>query len=302
MRHPLSALFALCLAFNAGCDKSAEPENKASAESAKKTTPVAKKKVAPSSQPSSQPVKKAAPASQPIAAPAAASVHFVFPNEGSRVFEDFDAVFAGGNINVSPAGKPVTVTGSVVSGHHHIVVDGKSVAKGTPVAANETHIHYGKAQTQTRLKLAPGKHTLTMQFADLNHVSYGADLSSTVNIEVVPNPAKTPRVFFDGLVDGAKVKSPLKVKFGLEGMTILPAGKNPADKTSGHHHVIVDGKPTPIGAGVAADKTHIHFGKGQTETELTLATGKHTLTLQFADGAHRSYGKALSATITVEVE
>ena len=50
------------------------------------------------------------------------------------------------------------------------------------------------------------------------------------------------------------------------------------------------------------DKTHIHYGKGQTETTIELAKGKHTLTMQFANGAHLSYGKALSTTITVEVE
>ena len=50
------------------------------------------------------------------------------------------------------------------------------------------------------------------------------------------------------------------------------------------------------------DDTHIHFGKGQTETELKLAPGKHTLTMQFADGAHRSYGPDLSSTISVTVK
>ena len=53
---------------------------------------------------------------------------------------------------------------------------------------------------------------------------------------------------------------------------------------------------------VPADATHLHFGKGQTETMLKLTPGKHTLTLQFADGAHQSYGPDLSSTITVEVK
>jgi hypothetical protein len=40
----------------------------------------------------------------------------------------------------------------------------------------------------------------------------------------------------------------------------------------------------------------------QTETDVTLTPGKHTLTLQFADFAHKSYGEKWSQTIEVEVK
>jgi hypothetical protein len=53
---------------------------------------------------------------------------------------------------------------------------------------------------------------------------------------------------------------------------------------------------------VGADATHIHFGKGQEETELELEPGEYTLTLQFADGFHRSYGEKMSTTIKITVE
>lgn len=99
--------------------------------------------------------------------------------------------------------------------------------------------------------------------------------------------------------NGAKVASKFKVKMDVEGYTIGPVGD--LAKGKGHHHLIVDGGPTPEGTVVPADATHIHFGKGQTETELDLAPGKHKLTLQFADGAHRSYGPAMSQTIEIEV-
>ena len=55
-------------------------------------------------------------------------------------------------------------------------------------------------------------------------------------------------------------------------------------------------------ARVPADSTSIHYGKGQIETELTLSPGKHTLTMQFADGFHQSYGEEWSATIEVIVQ
>ena len=70
---------------------------------------------------------------------------------------------------------------------------------------------------------------------------------------------------------------------------------------SGHHHLIVDGRPVPPGQPVPFDDKDLHFGKGQTEAQITLPPGRHTLTLQFADGGHRSYGPKWSATITVNV-
>ncbi|HCH63134.1 MAG TPA: rod shape-determining protein RodA [Deltaproteobacteria bacterium] len=112
----------------------------------------------------------------------------------------------------------------------------------------------------------------------------------------VPEGAK---VMFVAPADGATIQGPVKVKMGIEGMTVKPAGTMEAN--TGHHHIVVDGKSVEKGTVVPADDTHIHYGKGQTETELKLAPGKHTITLQFADGAHRSYGAQLSTTITVTV-
>jgi hypothetical protein len=111
--------------------------------------------------------------------------------------------------------------------------------------------------------------------------------------------AEKSRVFFVEPKDGAEVKSPFKVKFGVEGMKIAKAGDMAAN--TGHHHLIVDGQALEKGQVVPTDDKHLHFGKGQTETELTLAPGPHTLTLQFADGSHKSYGPAMSSTIKVSV-
>ena len=166
---------------------------------------------------------------------------------------------------------------------------------------DDKHLHLGKGQVQTRLKLSPGKHTLTMQFADGAHRSFGPDLAKTITVNVA-EPGTAPAVNFIEPADGAKVPKTFKVKMGISGMTVRPAGEDPTDKTSGHHHILIDKNPMPIGATVPADKNHIHYGKGQTETELTLEPGPHTLTLQLADGAHRSYGPGLSQTINIVVE
>lgn len=111
------------------------------------------------------------------------------------------------------------------------------------------------------------------------------------------------RVFFVTPRDGETVASTFEVKFGVEGMKVRPAGEDLLEKTSGHHHLLIDdakGYEEP-GQAVREDATHIHFGKGQTETTLTLAPGQHKLSMQFADGAHVSYGKEMSETITVTV-
>jgi len=100
--------------------------------------------------------------------------------------------------------------------------------------------------------------------------------------------------------DGAIVSSTVNVVMQAHGMKVHKAGD--VIKGTGHHHIIIDGAYVPKGDVVANDATHKHFGKGQTETLLQLTPGDHTLTLQFADGHHQSYGKAMSQTITVHVK
>ena len=118
------------------------------------------------------------------------------------------------------------------------------------------------------------------------------------------NPNKAPAsgkgVFFVEPKDGATVTSPFKVKFGLAGMEVKPAGEQVTG--TGHHHLLINHQSIAAGQAVPADDTHIHFGKGQTETEVKLPPGTYKLTMQFADGAHLSYGKDLSTTITVNVK
>jgi hypothetical protein len=132
---------------------------------------------------------------------------------------------------------------------------------------------------------------------DEDHTDHAKpDEAKKADMMAIPEGAK---VMFIAPAEGATVTSPVKVKMGVEGMTVKPAGTTEAN--TGHHHIIVDDKGIDKSSIVPADATHIHFGAGQTETELKLAPGKHTLTLQFADGLHRSYGAALSTTITVTV-
>lgn len=100
--------------------------------------------------------------------------------------------------------------------------------------------------------------------------------------------------------DKEVVASTFPVEFNVEGMTLEKAGV--MKKGTGHHHLIVDGKAIPKGQVVPKNETHIHFGDAASSTKLTLKPGKHTLTLQFADGAHISLGEEQSKTISIEVK
>jgi len=113
-------------------------------------------------------------------------------------------------------------------------------------------------------------------------------------------PTEGAKVVFGEPAEGAKLKSPVKVVMVVEGMEVKPAGE--LIEGAGHHHIIVDSEPVKFGEAVPADDKHIHFGKGQTETELELEPGEHTLQLQFADGMHRSYGESMTTQITIVVE
>jgi hypothetical protein len=116
-----------------------------------------------------------------------------------------------------------------------------------------------------------------------------------------PSPAGA-EVYIVSPKDGAKVKSPVTVVFGLKGMGVAPAGIK-FDNT-GHHHLLIDSDvPADLSQPLAANEKSVHFGKGQTETSLTLPPGKHTLQLVLGDSLHVPHDPAVvSKKITITVE
>ena len=114
-------------------------------------------------------------------------------------------------------------------------------------------------------------------------------------------PIVQKKVYFTSPSNNAELKSPVKLVFGVDGMSIRPALEDVSDKTSGHHHLIIDSDGIPSGKVVPMNKQHIHYGKGQTSATIELTPGKHTLRLQFANGAHISYGPEMSSEITVTI-
>ncbi len=101
--------------------------------------------------------------------------------------------------------------------------------------------------------------------------------------------------------DGATVKSPVTVKFGAEGVEVVPAGTDKPN--SGHHHLLIDAKLEDLNAPIPADANHIHYGKAQTEAQVELKPGKHTLQDVFGDKNHIPHDPPLeSGVITITVE
>jgi hypothetical protein len=129
----------------------------------------------------------------------------------------------------------------------------------------------------------------------------GASLAPLASAqERTPSPAGA-EVYLIAPKNGAHVHSPVLVQFGLKGMGIAPAGTK-FDNT-GHHHLLIDtDPPSDLGAPLPATDKIVHFGKGQTETSLTLTPGKHTLQLLLADQNHIPHSPPLlSQKITITV-
>lgn len=91
-------------------------------------------------------------------------------------------------------------------------------------------------------------------------------------------------VYIISPADGETVTSPVTVRFGLNEMGVAPAGVDHGG--TGHHHLVVDAELPPMGLPIPSSDQYRHFGKGQTEVELELEPGHHTLQLLLGDHIH----------------
>ena len=118
--------------------------------------------------------------------------------------------------------------------------------------------------------------------------------------ELSPAPDDA-RAYLIAPADGAEVSSPVAIKFGLSHMGVAPAGVDRPN--TGHHHLLVDLETLPSLTEPLPSTEHIrHFGGGQTETELALAPGEHTLQLLLANYTHIPHDHpVLSEPVTITV-
>jgi hypothetical protein len=119
---------------------------------------------------------------------------------------------------------------------------------------------------------------------------------------LISESADGAEVFIIEPLEGAVVKSPFTVKFGIRNMTVAKAG----DQTefSGHHHLLINLDELPnLSAPIPATDQIIHFGGAQTETSIALSPGKHTLQLLLGNYAHIPHNKPiLSKKLNVTVD
>jgi hypothetical protein len=110
------------------------------------------------------------------------------------------------------------------------------------------------------------------------------------------------RVYIISPKNGDTVAQKFTVQFGLKGMGVAPVGVN--QPNTGHHHLLVDLAQMPnMSMPLPANDNIRHFGGGQTEVDLTLPAGKHTLQLVLGDYLHTPHEKpVMSEKITVTVK
>ena len=113
-----------------------------------------------------------------------------------------------------------------------------------------------------------------------------------------------PRIFFASPKNGASVKSPVHLTFGIENYKIaaVPEGDVKTVRPGvGHYHVGVDTGCVKTGETIVkGTPSWIHFGKGDSQIDMQLTPGKHRLALQLGDDLHNTV-KGLCSTITVNV-
>ena len=115
-------------------------------------------------------------------------------------------------------------------------------------------------------------------------------------------PAKDALLYFVWPANGATIKGAFWVRFGLRNMGVTHAGDD--FPNSGHHHLLIDvTEPLDPNEPIPADKNHVHFVAGQTESYLDLPPGRHTLQLVLGDGRHYPFSPPLvSERITITVK
>jgi hypothetical protein len=110
----------------------------------------------------------AQPASKPSASPGAAQIYFIWPHDGTVISGGKVWVRMGlRNMGVAPKGTAVPNTG-----HHHLLIDTELPSMTEPIPNDRNHLHFGAGETEARVELPPGTHTLQLLLGDMNHVPH----------------------------------------------------------------------------------------------------------------------------------
>jgi hypothetical protein len=115
-------------------------------------------------------------------APPGAYLYIIWPNEGDKIKGGFWCRFGLRNMGVARAGDRAPNTG-----HHHLLVDVDGpLDPNEPIPSDKNHLHFGGGQTEVRLELPPGEHTLQLVLGDADHKLFKpAVVSRKIHITVL---------------------------------------------------------------------------------------------------------------------
>lgn len=85
------------------------------------------------------------------------------------------------NAGVAPAGVDLKYTG-----HHHLMIDVDLPPLDEPIPNDKNHLHFGRGQTEARIELPRGHHTLQLLFGDTDHLPHNPPLYSKKITVIVP--------------------------------------------------------------------------------------------------------------------
>ena len=165
------------------------------------------------------------------------------------------------------------------------------------------------APVRVTLESAPpeGMHSListTLKLAALLILTCCAPLTAAY-AQTGPAGGATPSppgasVYFIDLQNGATLGPTTTIYFGLRGMGVAPAGV--LKENTGHHHLLIDADLPAAGQPIPSDFSYLHFGNGQTQAQVSLSPGEHTLQLLLGDHDHVPHSPpVMSQRITVRV-
>ena len=246
----------------------------------------------------------------PTPSPPGAAVYFIDLKNGDTLPPKSMIHFGLRGMGVAPAGSDRENTG-----HHHLLIDAELPPLDQPIPNDFNHLHFGAGQTEAEVSLPPGEHTLQLLLGDKGHIPHSPPvMSELMRIKVVDTESAsspgTPRhhpsapnakVYFVYPIDGAYVSRTPTIRFGLINMGVAPAGVEKVN--TGHHHLMVDAPLPSFDRPIPNDFNHLHFGAGQTEAQITLPLGEHTLQLLLGDENHVAheppvFSKPIKVTVT----
>ena len=100
-------------------------------------------------------------------------MYFVFPKNRGYVTPTPVIRFGLIGMGVAPAGFE-----KVNTGHHHLLIDTDVPNLDLPIPADFNHLHFGAGQTEAKITLPLGKHTLRLLLADELHIPHDPPLLS----------------------------------------------------------------------------------------------------------------------------